>query len=148
MKAEALFQVPDTKALDVCIAELAVSFQRQIDAGTIKVYRRALMDLPFWAIQEAAQELSRKGGEFFPPAPVWHRAAEERIHAKTRDLLAARPAADAAPECDGCRDTGWVEEVREDRTVCIPCSCRATNSNYQRMTKSSRKSLNEEVKKK
>ncbi len=140
-----LFQPPPSAAVDRCTAELAVAFQRQIDAGTIKIYRETLSDLPLWAIQEAALRLRRKGGEFFPPAPVWHQVAEEVIAERLRETL-ARPRHDESPECDECRDTGWCDVDRDGRSVCVPCSCRATNANYQRMTASSRKAQNEEVK--
>ena len=144
--SEALFQVPSRKAVDDAIGRLAVAFQRQIDAATVKVYRDTLSDLPLWAIEGAELQLRRKGGTFFPTAPEWHRAAEVLIQDQTRQVLARRPDNASLFECDTCRDTGWCDEERDGRSVCIPCSCRSTNSNYQRMTKSSRKSLNEEVK--
>lgn len=145
--SEALYQVPDQKALDTAIAELAVAFQRVIDAGTIKVYRRALSDLPLWAIQQAAEKLSRKGGTFFPSAPEWHQAAEEAIQDQQRDQLTRKRDADTLHECMECRDTGWADLQREDGTpYVVPCSCRAWNETYKRNTLASRKSLNEEVK--
>jgi len=135
----------DAKAIDTCTAELAVAFQRQIDAATVKIYRETMSDVPLWAIQEAALTLRRKGGAFFPTAPEWHRVAEQLIQDRTREALASRPATDVLHECDGCRDTGWCDVERDGRQVCIPCSCRPTNHAYQRMTKSSRKSQNEEL---
>lgn len=144
---EALFQPPTSKDIDTCTAELAVAFQRKIDAGTIKIYRETMSDLPIWAIQEAALRLRRKGGTFFPGAPEWHSVAEQVIHDRNRELIASRPAEPRAQECETCRDTGWVEEDRGDRSVCIPCSCRPWNTTYQRMTKGSCRSQNELVKK-
>lgn len=142
----AIFQPPSTKDIDTETAEMAVAFQRKIDAGTIKIYRETMLDLPLWAIKEAAVRLRRKGGSFFPTAPEWHRVAEQVIADKTREQLARAPSDDGY-ECEACRDTGWCDVEREGANSVLPCSCRPTNTNYQRMTAASRKAQNEEVKK-
>ena len=134
----ALLRSSSADAIDKCTAALAVAFQRHIDVATMRIYRETLSDLPQWAIEAAALQLRRKGGEFFPPAPKWHQVAEELIAERTRDTFVPSRIADGH-ECDACRDTGWREEGRDGRIVCIPCVCRPTNSNYWRMTASSRK---------
>lgn len=123
--------------IDKAIARMAVAFQRDIDAATIRIYRETLADLPLWAIEASELELRRTGGTFFPSAAVWHQKAAAHIEDKRREML-SRPASPEF-ECSECRDTGWVDVQREDRNVCIPCSCRPRNTNYQRMTANSRK---------
>lgn len=140
----ALFQPADAKAIDVCTARLAVAFQRQIDAATIKIYRETLADLPLWAIEGAELQLRRKGGSFFPTAPEWHKAAEGLIADRQRENLTQKTS--EVHECLECRDTGWCDVERAGITVCVPCTCRRTNATYQRSVTASRKSLNEEVK--
>lgn len=66
----------------------------------------------------------------------------EAAAAARRALLTSAKTA----ECSECRDTGWADVLKGGEEVCIPCSCRSTNQNYQRMTASSRKGNNEEVK--
>lgn len=128
--------------IDRWCAKLAVSFQRKIDAATIQEYREALADLPAWAIEAAGLELKRKGGEFFPTTAKWHQLADAAIEAKRKELI-SNPVREQ--ECEQCRDTGWVDVTQLDgRDVVVPCSCRPTNTNYQRMTAASRKANNEE----
>ena len=145
---DALISASSAAAIDRCTVALAVAFQRHIDIATMKIYRETLSDLPLWAIEAAAMHLRRKGGVFFPTAPTWHQVAEELIASKTRETLqlAAGNHDGHGHECEGCRDTGWGEVERDGRVVCIPCSCRPTNANYRRLTLSSRRSHNEEVK--
>lgn len=131
--------------IDKCTAQLAVAFQRQIDAATVKVYRETLSDLPLWAIEAAALKLRRKGGSFFPTAPEWHQMAEVVMAERRRELLLSKGVS-IEPECSECRDTGWADAERDGRTFVIPCSCRPHNTNYQRSTAASRKSQGEEVK--
>jgi hypothetical protein len=42
-----------------------------------EVYFQALSYLPFKAVNEAAQKISREGGEWFPTTAVWCRVADE-----------------------------------------------------------------------
>ena len=133
-----LFQPPTAAVIEKCMAQLAVAFQRHIDVATVRVYRETLSDLPEWAIEAAALTLRRNGGTFFPPAPVWHRVAEDMVADRSRAVLTQRRTQDGY-ECEHCRDTGWCDVDRDGRNVCIPCSCRATNANYRRLTASSRK---------
>jgi len=135
-----LLRSSSADAIDKCIAALAVAFQRHIDVATIRVYRETLSPLPLWAIEAAALQLRRTGGEFFPPVAKWYALAEQLVAERSRETLQLPPTATVAGyECDGCRDTGWCEELRGDRVVCLECSCRKTNTNYQRLTLSSRK---------
>ena len=137
-----LLRSSSVDAIDKCTAALAVAFQRHIDVATMRIYRETLSDLPLWAIEEAALQLRRRGGEFFPPAPKWHQVAEQLLADQTRGTLAQARTLDSH-ECETCRDTGWCEEDRDGRIVCIPCSCRATNATYQRMTASSVKTCHD-----
>jgi len=133
-------------AIDKCICQLALAFQRHIDTATIRIYRETLSDLPQWAIEQAALQLRRTGGTFFPTAATWHELAAGLVAERARETVQIPAGTVDGYECEGCRDTGWCEEERDGRIVCLPCSCRATNANYRRLTLSSRKSFNEEVK--
>jgi hypothetical protein len=134
-----LMRSSSADAIDKCTAALAVAFQRHIDVATMRIYRETLSDLPQWAIEAAALQLRRTGGEFFPPAPTWHQVAEELIAARTRETLQLSAPSRRPYEHPECRDNGWLEVDRDGKVVCVPCSCRATNSNYRRLTASSRK---------
>ena len=128
-------------AIDKCTARLAVAFQRQIDAATMRIYRETMSDLPLWAIEGAELILRRKGGTFFPSAANWHQAAEGLIVDRQRERL-TQPARDELYECETCRDQGWAAVTRADGSEAfLPCSCRATNSQYQRMQAAGRKTL-------
>lgn len=144
MTTTAIVKPAHADDIDKAIARMSVAFQRQIDAGTIKVYREALSDLPIWAIEAAELQLRRKGGDFFPTAPRWHHVAEELLAGRQRELVSQ--AATEGHECTECRDTGWADVEKDGKRYVVPCSCRPRNTNYQRMTASSRKGLNEEVK--
>jgi hypothetical protein len=125
---QSLVPPPNVKAIDICTAELAVAFQRQIDAGTVKIYRETLSDLPLWAIQAAALQLRRKGGSFFPTAPVWHEVAEAVIADRVRQNMANSQQTPTV-HCEDCRDTG-MREGENGRYARCPCA--ETNPNYQR----------------
>jgi hypothetical protein len=126
------------EAIDKCTARLAVAFQRQIDAATVRVYRETMSDLPLWAIEGAELVLRRRGGEFFPSAPTWHQTAEQLIADRQRELVATP--SDGVHECAECRDQGWAEILHADKPpTYLPCSCRATNSRYQRQQAAGRK---------
>ena len=124
-------------AIDQCTARLAVAFQRPIDAGTIRVYRETLADLPTWAVEAAELQLRRSGGDFFPSASRWHQVADLLIADKHRALLRQQSQADHV--CADCRDTGWVTVIKGGAEVCIACSCRPHNDAYRRMTVASLK---------
>lgn len=125
------------ESVNIWCAKLAVAFQRQIDAATIKVYREALADVPPWAIEAAGLRLTRTGGDFFPSAARWHQLAEEAVSARDRATIATP--AKFEHECAECRDSGWCDVDRDGRSVCIPCTCRPWNPAYKRMTIASRK---------
>ena len=130
-------------AIDKCTARLAVAFQRQIDAATMRIYRETMSDLPLWAIEGAELVLRRKGGTFFPSAASWHQAAEALVVDRQRESL-TQPASDALYECETCRDQGWAAVTRGDGSEAfLICSCRPTNSRYQRMQVGGRKRLQE-----
>jgi len=134
-----LYQPASPDAIDKCIARLAVAFQRQIDAATVKVYRDTMSDLPLWAIEAGELQLRRKGGTFFPSAPEWHAAAQQAITGREHEVMTTKPSAPDVYECQECRDTGWGEVDRDGKTVCLPCTCRQWNTTYRRNTISSRK---------
>ena len=128
-------------AIDKCTARLAVAFQRQIDAATMRIYRETMSDLPLWAIEGAELVLRRKGGTFFPSAASWHQTAEGLIADRQRESL-TQPASDALYECETCRDQGWAMVTRADGSdAYLPCSCRPMNSRYQRKQAEGRKTL-------
>lgn len=141
---EALIPRAVNEAVDKWCGKLAVAFQRQIDVGTIKVYREALADLPTWAIEAGGLALIRKGGDFFPTAAKWHAAAEDALEQQRKALIATP--AKSVHECETCRDTGWADVEKDGKSYVVPCTCRPWNGQYQKMTASSRKGANEEVK--
>ena len=85
-------------------------------------------------------QLRRTGGEFFPRRSGTKLPTSSSSPRRTRETLQLPPTGPPDYEHPECRDTGWRELLdRDGKVVCIPCGCRATNSNYRRLTASSRK---------
>ena len=122
-----LYQPASPDAIDKCIARLAVAFQRQIDAATVRIYRETMSDLPLWAIEAGELQLRRTGGSFFPSAPDWHAAAQQAIADQQRMIMAEVRVGEEF--CGRCRDTGMRESSPDRYTH---CECRLANPNYQR----------------
>lgn len=132
------------RLFDQCFNRLAKATRAtDVDAATKRIYFDALADLPTWAIEDAELYL-RRTKTFFPSSGEWHQAGRTVVEARRKDLI-AQPTREEV--CTTCRDTGWVEiSDLAGRDGFVPCSCRPTNENYIRMTASSRKGVNEEVK--
>lgn len=115
--------------------------------------RKVNIDVLIAAVQQHAKSAQWKNPAMIPLMKTW--LEEERwvqvlpgdayADAEARRALIASPVTDEP--CHECRDTGWADVERDGHSWCIPCSCRPTNTNYQRMTAASRKAQNEEVKK-
>ena len=85
-------------------------------------------------------QLRRTGGVFFPRRSGTKLPTSSSSPRRTRETLQLPPTGPPDYEHPECRDTGWRELLdRDGKVVCIPCGCRATNSNYRRLTASSRK---------
>lgn len=151
-----LAQTTDRKpAFAQCFNRLAKALRAtDIDGATVQIYFDALADLPLWALEIGAVELSRRGGSFFPTTAVWHEAARHAVEHRLREALAGGRV--WREECMTCHDTGWRESActaadRCGRLWCdkhgeaythdyyTACVCRATNRTYQRMTASGRR---------
>jgi hypothetical protein len=148
----ALTTVPP--AFGICMGELAVALQHEIDLPQIQAYWRALSDIPMPLLKEAAERLAR-AEEFFPKPGRW-RTAADLVQAEHRQNRLALPPAQRDREhyydCNVCDDTGWERhtvrhqaaspcavrgpECRNrpdnEHTWVTPCPCRPTNPTYQR----------------
>lgn len=110
-----------------------------VDVHMKRIYYATLADLPIDAI-EAAEANLRRTTSFFPSSGEWHQAAVAIVEAQRRALICSPP---RCQQCDQCRDTGWVDVERNGKSFAVECSCRSTNTNYQRAAAASRKSANQ-----
>lgn len=146
----ALTTALDSELFKACFNRLAKALRaNDIDGATKAVYYEALKVLPTWAVEEAANELSRKGGSFFPTSAVWFTAAEAEVKRRQRESLHQQR--QWKSECKVCDDTGWKAHECNHLTRCgrhfctqmgekyqhtyySACPCREHNSTYRRNT--------------
>lgn len=123
------------ESIDRCTARLAVAFQRKVDAGTMKIYREALEELPVWAIEAAEKALRKTGGDFFPTSAKWHQEAAKLVREDRQRqdrILALQAHTSETYHCRDCRDFGLravIDAKGEERMA--PCPCRSSNPQYQ-----------------
>jgi hypothetical protein len=131
--------------------------RRQRGYLVTSLFVAALRKVPFDVLLAAVEQHKRseqwKNPAMIPLMKTWFE--EERwVQVLPEDVKAAEDArrqlliqpTKPTIECEHCRDTGWADMEQDGKHWVAACSCRRTNSTYQRMTMSSRKTQNEEVK--